>query len=176
MAKKIDPNELWIGDELVLIKSKRTGFFQGMKNGKIRVKVNDSIILTPLSNIALPSKSKSNPALESLNKELSSQSTNPQGSYREKMAFVPEIDLHIEKLQASKRNDPPFAIIEFQIRKLREFMDKAIALKCNKVTVIHGKGTGALKMEAEYLVRSYDEYVSTYPVNDGGGMIVYLKP
>ncbi len=175
MSNLINPDELWIGDELLLKKSNRVGFFQGIKNGKIRVKVDHSFILTPLSNIALPQNKKPNPALEAVSKELKLPSTKSKNLVAAKQSFNSTIDLHIEKLQPSKKNDPAFAIIEFQIRKLREFIEKAIALKCNKVTIIHGKGTGALKMETEHLVRSYDEYVSTYPINDGGGIIVYLN-
>jgi len=174
VAGTINLEDLWVGDRLLLIKSNRTGFFHGTKNGKIRVKIGDSIILTPLSNIAIAPKVRKNSKLEELNSSpaLSSQTNN---LILEKQNFIPTIDLHMEVLQPSKRNDSPFAILEFQIRKLTEFMDKAIKLRCDKVTIIHGIGTGALKMETEHLVRSYDQYVSTYPINNGGGMVVYLK-
>lgn len=172
---KINPNNLWIGDRLLLLKSNRIGFFQGMKNGKIRVRIENAIILTSVENIALAPESKSNPALEIINDEINNSPETSKNIHFEKQSFIASIDLHIEKLQASKRHDPPVAIVEFQLRKLREFMDNAVRLRANKVEVIHGKGTGALRMEAENLVRSYNEFVSIYPINDGGGMIVYLK-
>lgn len=172
---KINPKDLWIGDRLLLLKSKRIGFFQGVKNGKIRVRINDSFVLSSIENIALAPEPKSSPALETVQNELNDSSRNAKNLIREKQSFNNSIDLHIEKLQASKQNDPPIAIVEFQIRKLREFMDDAIRFRSNKVHIIHGKGTGALKMEAENLVKSYKEFISIYPINDGGGMTVYLK-
>ncbi len=171
---KINPADLWVGDRLILLKSQRTGLFQGIKNGKIRVKVDNSIVISSIDNIALAPEQKSNPALDSVNKEFKTSSLTKSNIFLEKQSFNDTIDLHIEKLQASKQHDPPVAIVEFQIRKLKEFIEKAIRLKCAKVHIIHGKGTGALKMEAEHLVKSYDEFVSIYPINDGGGMTVYL--
>ncbi len=172
---KINPKDLWVGDKILLLKSKRTGFFQGMKNGKIRVKLNDKIILTSPDNIDHAPESKSNPALEAIQNELNHSSRSTKRYILEKQSFNNTIDLHIEKLQVSKQHDPPVAILEFQLRKLTEFMDKAISLRCDKVHIIHGKGTGALKMDTENLVKSFAEYVSIYPINDGGGMTVYLK-
>lgn len=169
---RIDLNELWIGDEVVLLKSNRKGFFQGFKNGKIRVKVNGSIIRTSIDNIALAPPASDNVLLDELTEETHK---NSPSLIQQQQSFNPSIDLHMDKLQPSKQYDLPVAIIEFQIRKLKEFMEKAIHLKCPKVTIIHGKGTGALKMETENLIQSYEEYLSTYPINDGGGMIVYLN-
>lgn len=174
MSESIKLEDLWVGDKLLLKKSKRTGFFHGVKDGKVRVKIDGSFVLTSLSNVALAPKKRSNSALEEI-KETFRTSSTKSNYLVERQKFNPTIDLHMEALQPSKRNDSPFAIIEFQIRKLTEFMEDAIKLRFDKVTIIHGKGTGALKMETEHVVQSFDEYVSTYPINNGGGMIVYLK-
>ena len=165
-------DDLWIGDLLVILKSGKEGTFQGIhrEKAKARVQVGEKIILVSPQNLSLAPEKKYN-KLEELGFDTPS---SPSSLMQERLDFDSVIDLHMEKLQPSKKNDNPIAILEFQLRKLREFIDRAIELKLPKITVIHGKGTGALKMETFNILDSYSEKKSYHPINNEGGVIVYL--
>lgn len=60
-------------------------------------------------------------------------------------AFVPEIDLHIEKLTDSWRKLPQTDILKVQLSHFDNFISKAIRLGVERVFVIHGVGEGKLK-------------------------------
>lgn len=163
-------SDLWIGDQVLLLKSNRKGVFQGVKEGKARIQVGKKIILSSASNLQKLKEEK----LSKL--EIFFEEEQRKASLiKERVQFVEEIDLHIEVLQPSKKNDNPVAILEFQIRKLKEFIQKSIRLKMGKVRVIHGKGTGALKMEAYHVFKEYEEIVSLIPTNNDGAVLVYFK-
>ena len=167
-------DELWIGDRVLIIRSQRIGTFEGINtNGKARIKLDKKVLLIKGENLELVKVKRANQALEEL--EVENNTTTEKSILEDKMDFIPELDLHMRKLQPSKAHDNPIAILEFQLRKLTEFMEKAISLRLAKVTVIHGKGTGALRMETMNIIDSYPEKVSIYPINNDGGMIVYLR-
>jgi len=164
-------DDLWIGDRVIIIRSGREGSFEGTNKGKARVKVDKKMLLIPLSGLRIAPVLKSqNPFLED-----DKPTTKKATKYQEKLDFNPEIDLHMQKLQPSKMHDNPVAILEFQLRKLQEFLDRAIDLRIPKVTIIHGKGTGTLRMETMNIIDSFPEKVSIYPVNNDGGVLVYFK-
>jgi len=169
-------DEYWIGDRVVIIRSSKQGVFLGINKGKARIRVDGSnkILLIPKSNITPFIEPSRNQHLQALIEEDNAK-IKPSTLLEEKLDFIPEIDLHINKLQPSKEHENPIAILEFQIRKLQDFMDRAVALKLPKVTVIHGKGTGALRMETMGVIDSFPEKESIYPINNNGGMIVYLR-
>jgi hypothetical protein len=60
-------------------------------------------------------------------------------------SFVPEIDLHIEKLTDGWQRIPSADILHIQLTQLQRFLDKAIRLAVPKVYIIHGVGEGKLK-------------------------------
>ena len=161
-------DDLWIGDEIQIISSKKIGTFEGINKGKVRVKINEKNIHVGVSNIRLVTEKK-----REINIEINS---DPKPSFIErKMHFNNTIDLHIEKLQESKKNDRAEAILEFQLRKLSEFIEEAIELRCDKAHIIHGKGTGALRMETMNIINNFSEIKSIYPINNDGGITIYLR-
>lgn len=167
-------NDLWVGDQVVITHSGRIGTFIGInKVGKARIKINEKTLLIESKNIKLAPEKKKNTNLEILMKE--EKLAPPKSTLIQKLEFKPEIDLHIEKLQSFKTHENPIAILEFQLRKLREFMDKAVELRLAKVTIIHGKGTGALRMETMSIIEGYPEKASIFPINNDGGAIIYLR-
>ena len=166
-------DDLWIGDQVIIIHSGRQGTFIGInKAGKARIQIDGKVLLIKASNVSLAPELKLNTSLEQLIEETQETQASAISS---RLDFIPEIDLHIEKLQATKKHDNPIAILEFQLRKLKEFMDKAVDLRLDKVTIIHGKGTGALRMETMGIIDAYPEKASIYPINNDGGVIVYLR-
>lgn len=163
-------SDLWVGDHVLLLKSNRRGVFKGIKGNKARVLVGKKIILSLASNIQKIEEEKPT-KLEIFFEE----ENRKENLIQERAKFLEEIDLHIEVLQPSKKNDNPTAILEFQIRKLKEFIQESIRLKIGKVLVIHGRGTGALKMESYNMFKQYTEIVSLIPTNNDGAVLVYFK-
>jgi hypothetical protein len=71
--------------------------------------------------------------------------------------FVPEIDLHIEKLVADYSKMDNAAILKVQFKHFEAFLNKAIRLGLPRVFVIHGIGKGTLKDTiASYLIQHPD--------------------
>lgn len=161
--------DLWIGDEVIIVSLGIRGKFTGVKNNLATIQTKDGIFQIRGVDLKIAPEIKESISLNDI------ESTNQSSLYEQRMSFKSAIDLHIEKLQASKKNDNPIAILEFQLRKLREFLDRAIELRMSKVDVIHGIGTGVLKMEAMNIIESYPEKTSIIPINKGGGVTVYLR-
>lgn len=166
-------NDLWIGDEVEIIRSGRIGKFQGTNKGKARVEVGGKILLVPSAGLQLVPEKKFQ-RIEDID-DLTDKDLVKKTFFQESYAFKPEIDLHIEVLQPSKKNDNPVAILEFQLRRLEEFLNEAVRLRIGKVHIIHGRGTGALRMETLHMIDGIPEKASIYPINNDGGVTVYFN-
>ncbi len=59
--------------------------------------------------------------------------------------FIPEIDLHIEKLTTEYQKMDNLDIIGLQIRHFEAYLDKAVRLGVERVFIIHGVGKGQLR-------------------------------
>ena len=59
--------------------------------------------------------------------------------------FVPELDLHLEKLNPDHPKMSNVEILRLQIRHFENFMATAIRLGAERVFIIHGVGTGRLR-------------------------------
>lgn len=64
---------------------------------------------------------------------------------QEMAEFVPEIDLHIEKLLEKPAKLSNAEILNIQLRHFDAYMAKAIRLGVDRVFIIHGIGTGRLR-------------------------------
>ncbi|MCO6459854.1 MAG: Smr/MutS family protein [Saprospiraceae bacterium] len=71
----------------------------------------------------------------------------PSRLIREKAEFNPVLDLHIEKIHPNPNSLRKGEIIQFQLKKFDQFIEKAIRLKVNQIFIIHGVGNGKLKDE-----------------------------
>ena len=60
-------------------------------------------------------------------------------------SFSPEIDLHIEKLKPNAKDLSNKEIVKIQMQAFENYLAKAIRLGVERVFIIHGVGTGALK-------------------------------
>ncbi|MBK6949349.1 MAG: Smr/MutS family protein [Haliscomenobacter sp.] len=73
---------------------------------------------------------------------------------REAAEFLPELDLHIEKLVNDPAHLSNAQIAQLQLKVFEDYMDKAIRLGLERVFIIHGLGKGRLKdMIASRLIR-----------------------
>ena len=59
--------------------------------------------------------------------------------------FIPELDLHIEKLTANSKKMNKSEILRTQLSHFESYMDKAIRLGVERVFIIHGVGKGRLR-------------------------------
>ncbi len=162
--------DFWIGDWVKIISSGRIGKFEGEVNGKARIRVNNKLLLVAADDLKLldekdiPKSPIPTPQNKHNNKAKS-----------KKINFELPLDLHIEKLAPSMINQRTEIILNYQIRSAREFIEKAIENRRATITIIHGKGIGALKMEIDYLLNQYPEVYFRKTVNNGGAVEIIFS-
>jgi len=146
-------SEYWIGDRVKLKESNRTGTFEGISpSGKAQIKVDEKIILSAADDF------------EKLEEEDTRKLAFPEEKkvdHIDVQQFNPEIDLHIEVLDPTLKNEIPQMIINKQGRR--------------EITIIHGKGLGQLKLEVDSLLASYDQVLYTKVIHQGGATAVGFK-
>ncbi len=71
----------------------------------------------------------------------------PTTSPKDFATFVPEIDLHIEKLTDQSQKMNSSQILHTQLAAMEAFLEKAVRLGVPKVFLIHGIGKGRLRNE-----------------------------
>ena len=157
--------DLWIGDLVRLKKSGRIGKFEGEHpSGRARISIDSKIILSSVAN------------LESINESQLEERTHEDKIEKKKQPsfqkFEDTIDLHIEKLQPSLRNEIPQMIINKQVAACRAYLQQAIELKRSQVVIIHGKGEGQLKLEVEMILKELSEVQYFDIIHDGGATLV----
>ncbi len=162
-------DELWIGDTVRLKASGKVGTYIGQNNkGKARVKCGVKVILSKAKNIELYQGAEK----EELVLDLISDDKPAVLNSTE----VPrEFDLHIEKLNPTLTHEAPQIILNHQLKKCREYVEQVIEVRHKMVTIVHGKGTGQLKLEVDYLLSQYEEFNYAIPTNNDGASEVWLK-
>ena len=159
-------SEYWIGDWVKICSSGRKGKFEGEVNNKAKIKVENKLFLVDLSDIEL------------LPEDEIPQNLPKSKTYfpkPKKSKYTNTIDLHIEKLAPAMQNEIPELIVSYQIERAKEFLLKSIERRQLDVTIIHGIGTGALKMEIEALLKSFDEVYFTKSINNGGAIEILFR-
>jgi dsDNA-specific endonuclease/ATPase MutS2 len=163
----ININELWIGDTVRLKKSMKIGKYEGLNHkGKLKVRVNDKIILTTLSNI------EQYELQESSDMELSNMDKSIVKAPKKKMSTT--VDLHVDGLDISLSREPQM-ILRHQMQRCERFVHQAIAAKMVTITIIHGKGAGELRKEVHLLLGTIEQVTHFHAINDGGATEVWLK-
>jgi len=157
--------EFWIGDWVKINSTDKIGKFEGEVNGKAKIKIGDKLILVSLSKLSI------------LEEDLIPQNVVREVKVinKENPVFKSTIDLHIEKLAPSMKNERAELIISFQVKSAKKFIDEVIKKRLVNATIIHGKGLGAMKMEVMHLLKSYDEVYFTKEVNNGGAIEILFQ-
>lgn len=156
--------EFWIGDRVLLKKSKRIGKYEGVKNDKHRINVDGKIVVTSQSNII------------KLEDEQSTHSTQKKIQSTYARHFDSDtIDLHIEKINPSLVHANPIHIREYQLRVAREFVDFAVGQGWKFGTIIHGRGTGVLRSEIHHMLRLHDTIKGFHLTNNDGATEILLS-
>jgi len=68
-----------------------------------------------------------------------------------------EVDLHIEALVEDRKGWSNAAIMELQLRTLEKYLHLAVAHRMERLIVIHGVGSGALKEAVHRVLRQHPE-------------------
>lgn len=159
--------DLWVGDLLQLKRSKRVGTFEGLKNGKIKVKCQDKVVLTSASNVELVEDTFT-PSRQVLVEDHETAKAAP-------ILPLVEIDLHIVTLNPAMQHARPERILAIQVAAATEFLNAAKSHKLPSVRIIHGKGKGVLKAEIEHLISMEPAVSNSYVINGGGGVEVLFR-
>ena len=83
--------------------------------------------------------------------------------------------MHVNKLAPHLDGKQPEMILLHQLDKARNFIETAIDKHQLTVKLIHGKGTGALKMEIEHMLADYDEILFQNTIHNGGAIEILFK-
>tara|TARA_X000001036_G_scaffold23409_1_gene19590 strand:- start:136 stop:642 length:507 start_codon:yes stop_codon:yes gene_type:complete len=83
-----------------------------------------------------------------------------------------KIDLHIELLTPNYHYMDNFEIVQLQLNKCHEKIEKAINSNVNRIEIVHGIGEGVLKNEVHKILRDYN--LRFYLKKDGGSTEVFL--
>ena len=160
----MDFKSLWIGDEVFVKSLQQKGYWDGFHSAsKARVKVNHQAITVSLDDLEEAKKEKFK-----LNLKFDDEPVKTQ------VLKESSIDLHISRLNPSLEHQAPQLILRHQLIKCKEFIEQAILQRKLKVLIIHGKGTGALKLEVEELLKNYKVQFS-FEKNNGGAIEVWFS-
>ena len=91
-----------------------------------------------------------------LTKKKAASGTPKKLSKKKKSENLLEIDLHIYELLDNTHGMSNGEIIQFQLNKVIQVIDKAYQKKIRKIIIIHGVGEGVLKREVRTLLNSYE--------------------
>jgi len=158
--------DIWIGEQLQIISSGRRGIYKGLhSNGKARIDCEGKIYLATGKNLKIY-----NPKDPEVILEFDEKGEKKKSIFE----FEKTLDLHIEVLKPDLTTAIPERIIDYQIKAFEKHLNEASSIGINEITIIHGKGTGALKSSILSLIKN-DKRVRLYTeINQGGALHLLL--
>ena len=171
LGSMVDLKELWIGEKLKIKGSGKLGTFEGIgESNKAKIYTGGKILLVDPKNLEI--------AAESV-QEMTEGFFVPEGKPVKKKEsfkqFSNTIDLHIEILNPDLKNAHPQLILDHQLLMCRNFINHATLKRKNVITIIHGKGRGALKQEVLHLLKEFNNIRFTVEINNGGAQEVWMR-
>ena len=91
---------------------------------------------------------------------------------KRKNKFHYELDLHADALLQDVDQRSHEELLSIQISRFKNYLEQAIALRIQRVTIIHGIGSGRLKSEVENILSNHSQvrsYSNSYHPNYGMG-------
>ena len=162
--------DFWIGDWVRVLSSGKIGKFEGSVNRQAKLKIDNKLLLVLLSDLELlPEELIPDNILKLKNDSFVKTISKPLA------VFNNTLDLHVEILAPKMINERAKVLVSYQIKRAKNFIIEAIDRKIINIIIIHGKGTGALKMEIEHLLKSFSEVYFTKIVNNGGAIDVMFQ-
>lgn len=153
--------KLKIGDRVSFLNEKMAGEVLGLKADEILVLRDDDFEEWTPANELIPerdldpgyilSKNELNSILNQ--KELSSQS---KSSKKHQNPDCWTIDLHIEELVDHHEQLSNYEIVQIQLNKCQQFIEKAIRNNIERLIIVHGVGQGVLREEVIKMLRMYE--------------------
>ena len=162
----MDLSTLWIGDEVSVISTGKTGVFEGIDGGQAKVRLDHEHVLYPAHDIALYVPE---PAEEDFLSLLEIASPPKKVT----PAFATVLDLHLEKLPNYSAASG-ISILDYQISQCTIFIEEVIKRKLLSATIIHGKGAGVLRENIVALLAGYPQIKVQHAKNDGGAVELLL--
>ncbi len=173
----VKDKDLWVGDKVTLLKSKRIGIIQKIeKGGKILVKVESSKIWTNANNLSViveEEKDKFKEIDEWLSDEIPTLSNNKPKAIPKFNANI--IDLHIEKLDTTGKILLETNILDYQMTCFMTWLEQRHRKRAVTLTAIHGKGTGTLKTTIESYLKNDKRIALVNSINNDGALEIWLK-
>lgn len=164
MIKKED---LWVGDWVTILSSGRTGTFVGVKeDGRLRIKVDDKVILCKETNLELAPEEKHEKVF------IIDETSSQKSSFK---VLPSTIDLHIEKLNPHLVNALPERIADFQLKSFENYIHRCIEMKRKTTIIIHGKGRGELKTAIHTMLSSLGEVHHFQLIHNSGATEVFFN-
>lgn len=162
--------ELWVGESVRMVASGRIGIYEGpSKDGRARVSINEKVYLVKPANLEIYTEPKVDRVKEIMVEMNQKSNACKIGSTHD------SIDLHIKTLNSSLANGKPEHILTHQLASCKTFIEQALGARVWSVTIIHGKGTGVLRMEVLALLKNYTQVDRIESIKDDGGQRVYFK-
>lgn len=80
-----------------------------------------------------------------------------------------EVDLHIETILDRYQHLTNYEIVQLQLKKCKNAIERAIQKKVYKLTIVHGKGSGVLREEVHQLLKNYSVEIRDSKFQEYGG-------
>lgn len=98
-----------------------------------------------------------------------SKKTKPPQKLNKKKGQHWEVDLHIETILAKYNHLTNYEIVQLQLKKCKNSIERAIQKNVYKLIIIHGKGSGVLREEVHQLLNNYSVEIRDSRYQDYGG-------
>lgn len=165
--------DFWIGDWVKDMISGKTGRYEGLENGKVKLRAGDVFLWVSKPSLVLLKEEEIALEQEKMLQNIANKSKKKVK--KTKSEFNSTLDLHINRLAPHLEGKQPEMILLHQITKARSFIKEAIQKHQLSIVLIHGKGTGALKMEIGHLLMEFDEVLFVRSVNNGGAIEILFR-
>ena len=168
----VNTDDLWMGDPLETRDKKVSGVYDGMHQGKVRLKTAQGSVL-----LLLPQELILREEPEEEEEELTfdeAPSMDPAVRFN-LLDFPSSLDLHIAQLSPAHVHAPAQRILSLQLEALSLYLDAAEQTSTKIVTIIHGKGTGVLKAETYHHLKGRASVKFMVEAHQGGAVEVWLK-
>jgi len=173
-----------VGDKVSVLDVDCSGYITKIMDNTVYVKTDDGFeipysfeeLVKLDSEILNSSLIFTNPVKEfSKNKSLNNKTRVFKKNRKQSIMVV---DLHIDKILNSTKGLKNFDILTIQLETARKKLDFALSKGIKSLIFIHGVGDGVLKLELEYILRSY-ENLKFFPANfrqygDGATEVIIL--
>ena len=162
--------DLWVGDWVRDRNSDRIGRYEGEDYRGVILRYGDDLFIVEPSGLELIPDDQV-PTYEMLFEK----NKKKKNKAEKQKPFSESLDLHIEKLSPHLAGKQVELILQKQITAARKHIDEALKRRMLKIIIIHGKGSGALQMEIDHILKEYDNVLHTKRIHNGGAVEILFR-